>query len=41
MSQSFDIFFQTKDEHLFGHIPNTQNIPLTFQQVLKKDVYIK
>ncbi|MBJ8438430.1 hypothetical protein I6M64_14035 [Acinetobacter lactucae] len=30
MSQSFDIFFQTKDEHFFGHIPNTQNIPLSF-----------
>ncbi|QXA06516.1 hypothetical protein I6L27_11240 [Acinetobacter pittii] len=31
MSQSFDVFFQTKDEHFFGHIPNTQNIPLCFQ----------
>lgn len=41
MSQSFDIFFQTKDEHFFGHIPNTQNIPLSFQQVFKKNSYIK
>lgn len=23
MSQSFDIFFQSKDEYVFGHIPNT------------------
>lgn len=30
MSQSFDIFFQTKDEHFFGHIPNKQNLPLSF-----------
>ncbi|NUE94494.1 hypothetical protein, partial [Acinetobacter seifertii] len=41
MSQSFDVFFQTKDEHFFGHIPNTQNIPLSFQQVFKKNSYIK
>lgn len=41
MSQSFDIFFQTKDEHFFGHIPNTQNIPLSFKQVFKKNSYIK
>lgn len=41
MSQSFDIFFQTKDEHFFGYIPNTQNIPLSFQQVFKNNSYIK
>lgn len=41
MSQSFDVFFQTKDEHFFGHIPNTQNIPLSFKQVFKKNSYIK
>lgn len=28
MSQSFDIFFQTKDKYIFGHVPNTQNEPL-------------
>lgn len=25
MSQSFDIFFQTKDKYNFGHVPNTQD----------------
>ena len=25
MSQSFDIFFQTKGKYFFGHVPNTQN----------------
>ena len=32
MSQSFDIFFQTKDEYVFGHIPNTQNTALEFKE---------
>lgn len=27
MSQSFDIFFQTKDKYILGHIPNTQDEP--------------
>ncbi|CAI3137353.1 hypothetical protein MWMV8_MWMV8_01115 [Acinetobacter calcoaceticus] len=30
MSESFDIFFQTKDEYIFGHIPNTQTTSLDF-----------
>ena len=33
MSQSFDIFFQTKDEYLLGHIPNTQNSVLEFREI--------
>ena len=36
MSQSFDIFFQTKDEYVFGHIPNTQNAILDFQEISSK-----
>ncbi|NHB58426.1 hypothetical protein G9F32_10430 [Acinetobacter sp. 194] len=27
MSQSFDLFFQTKDEYVFGHIPQIKKIP--------------
>lgn len=27
MSQSFDIFFQTKDNYYFSHVPNTQDEP--------------
>lgn len=33
MSQSFDIFFQTKDEYVFGHVPNTQNTALEFKEI--------
>lgn len=33
MSQSFDIFFQTKNEYVFGHIPNTQNTVLEFKKI--------
>lgn len=33
MSQSFDIFFQTKDEYVFGHIPNTQTTALEFSEI--------
>ena len=40
MSQSFDIFFQTKDEYLFGHIPNTQNSVLEFREISSNIDYI-
>ncbi len=33
MSQSFDFFFQTKNEYIFGHIPNTQEIALEFKEI--------
>ncbi|MDM1291083.1 hypothetical protein [Acinetobacter indicus] len=33
MSQSFDIFFQTKDEYVFGHIPNTQNTMIELKEI--------
>ena len=33
MSQSFDIFFQSKDEYVFGHIPNTQTTALEFSEI--------
>ncbi|WP_151796707.1 hypothetical protein [Acinetobacter soli] len=45
MSRSFDFFFQTKDEYVTGHIPNTQNTLLEFKQIssnfesFKKDRY--
>ena len=32
MSQSFDVFFQSKDEYVFGHIPNTQTTALDFSE---------
>jgi hypothetical protein len=32
MSQSFDIFFQTKDKYFFSHVPNTQNEPLEVRE---------
>lgn len=32
MSQSFDFFFQTKNECITGHIPNTHTGPLKFQE---------
>ncbi|MGE8652942.1 MAG: hypothetical protein ACN6NV_04190 [Acinetobacter gandensis] len=36
MSQSFDFFFQTKDEYVFGHIPNTQKTALEFKEISSK-----
>jgi hypothetical protein len=33
MSNSFDIFFQTKDEYVIGHIPNTHNEYLEIQEI--------
>jgi len=33
MSQSFDFFFQMKNEYITGHIPNTQNIALEFKEI--------
>ncbi|AMW77501.1 hypothetical protein AMD27_00305 [Acinetobacter sp. TGL-Y2] len=33
MSQSFDIFFQSKDEYVFGHIPNTHNKAIELKEV--------
>ena len=33
MSQSFDIFFQTKDEYVFGHIPNRQTATIEFKEI--------
>lgn len=33
MSQSFDFFFQTKDEYVFGHIPNIQKTALEFKEI--------
>ncbi len=33
MSQSFDFFFQTKDEYFTGHIPNTQKTTLEFKEI--------
>ena len=32
MSQSFDFFFQMKDEYITGYIPNTHNISLKFEE---------
>ncbi|QOW50520.1 MULTISPECIES: hypothetical protein [unclassified Acinetobacter] len=32
MSQSFDFFFQTKNEYIIGHIPNTQNSAIEFKE---------
>ena len=36
MSQSFDFFFQAKNEYITGHIPNTHNISLNFQEISSK-----
>ncbi len=36
MSQSFDIFFQTKGEYVFGHIPNTQNSAIELKEISLK-----
>jgi hypothetical protein len=33
MSQSFDFFFQTKNEYITGHIPNTQEIDIKFNDI--------
>lgn len=33
MSQSFDFFFQTKDEYMTGHIPNTPETALEFREI--------
>ncbi|CAA0189201.1 TPA: hypothetical protein ACHKB2_003897 [Acinetobacter baumannii] len=33
MSQSFDFFFQAKNEYITGHIPNTHNVALNFQEI--------
>lgn len=33
MSQSFDFFFQMKDEYITGHIPNTHNVPIKFKEI--------
>jgi len=33
MSQSFDFFFQAKEEYITGHIPNTQEKALKFQEI--------
>lgn len=35
MSQSFDIFFQTKNEYISAHVPNTQNSVLEFKEITK------
>ena len=36
MSQSFDFFFQAKNEYITGHIPNTQKTDLKFKEVSTK-----
>lgn len=36
MSRSFDFFFQAKDEYITGHIPNTQEKPLKFEEISTK-----
>ena len=41
MSQSFDFFFQTKDEYVFGHIPNTQKTALEFKEISSKFTFVK
>lgn len=33
MSQSFDFFFQTKNEYIIGHVPNTQNSAIEFKEI--------
>ncbi len=33
MSQSFDFFFQAKNEYIIGHVPNTQNSILEFKEI--------
>lgn len=36
MSQSFDFFFQMKDEYITGHIPNIHNVPIKFKEISTK-----
>ncbi|MCV2443872.1 hypothetical protein [Acinetobacter bereziniae] len=36
MSQSFDIFFQSKEKYFFGHVPNTQDEPLEVKRLVTK-----
>ncbi len=33
MSKRFDFFFQAKNEYVFGHVPNTQETALNFQEI--------
>jgi len=33
MGQSFDFFFQMKDEYIIGHIPNTQETIIEFKEI--------
>ena len=33
MSQSFDFFFQAKNEYIIGYVPNTQNSALEFKEI--------
>lgn len=33
MSQSFDFFFQTKDEYISGRVPNTPNTAIEFKEI--------
>jgi hypothetical protein len=40
MSQSFDFFFQMKNEYITGHIPNTHDIPLEFQEISTDFLFI-
>ncbi len=40
MSQSFDFFFQAKNEYITGHIPNTQKIDLEFKEFSTKSLSI-
>ncbi|MCZ3010689.1 hypothetical protein OHW25_06425 [Acinetobacter baumannii] len=40
MSKSFDIFFQNKDDYIFGHISNTHNTALEFQIYSSKNKYV-
>lgn len=35
MSQSFDIFFQCKEEYVYGHIPNQHESIVDFQQICR------
>jgi hypothetical protein len=36
MSQSFDIFFKSKEKYFFGHVPNTQDEPLEVKRLASK-----
>lgn len=41
-SQSFDFFFQTKEDYLIGHIPNTQisDLDFEFKEIIPASVSI-